>query len=133
VCTESYNDFGIYGFNLSLKVWQTACYFFMSWVSIFGRTAFEDIANVDIGSFESHCIYYFVEELSGPSNEGSCLSVFVGSGCFTDEEYIGVWVSFAGDGVSSCLSKFAPAAFSDFIGDFFEFGGGVFLCLSGLF
>ena len=130
---ESYNDFGIYDFNLSLKIRQAAYYFLRSWVAIFGGAALEYIANVDISSFEPHCIYYFVEELSGSSDEGPSLSVFVGPGSFTDEEYIGVLVPFAGDGVSSCFSKFAPAAFSDFLGDFFEFSAGVFLCLSGLF
>ena len=133
MCTESYDDFGVYDFNLSLEVREAAYDFLRSWVAVVRGATLEDIANVDISSFESHCIYYFVEELSGPSDKWSSLSVFVGSGCFPDEEYIGVWVSFAGDGVSSCLSKFAPAAFSDFIGDFFKFGGGIFLCLSGLF
>jgi len=51
VCAKGDNNFRIYDFNLSLKIWEAAYYFFRSWVAIIRGSAFEDIADVDVGSF----------------------------------------------------------------------------------
>lgn len=51
------------------------------------------------------------------------MGVFVSTGAFTDKHYASVWVSLAGDGVSSSGAEATFAASANFIGNFLKFFG----------
>lgn len=121
VGTEGNDDFGIYQFELFLKVGQAAYDLFRSRVSVAGGTAFENIADEDICSLKVASGDNVVEQFAGSANKGSALCVFVCAWSFANKYDPCVGVAFAGDGVGACLAKSALAAFSQLISDLFEF------------
>ena len=68
MCTQSYNNFGIYYLNLSLKIWQAAYYLFGGRVAIFRRAALQDIAYKNFAAFQAASCDYSAITSSSPSS-----------------------------------------------------------------
>ena len=76
-------------------------------VTIVRRAAFEYIANENFLSFKLDCFKYFIEQLSGASDEWFTLFIFISTWRFADNDYICFRISYAEYKFDSCLSKVA--------------------------
>jgi len=82
------DDFGLDEFNLFQEKRFTGFDFNGFWVPISGWTAFDDVCNVDLLARISHGFNNLSQKLSGSTDKGFALSVFIGAALFrhlTDE------------------------------------------------
>jgi hypothetical protein len=123
VSAQSHNNLGIYQLNLSLKIWQAANYLVRPRVTIARRAALQNIAYKDVTSFQAAGVDYFIQQFSGSSNERSPLSIFVGTGCFSNKEYASVRIALTRHGVGPQRPQLAFTTSVYFIGEFFKLPG----------
>jgi hypothetical protein len=70
-------------------------------IAIFGRSAFEDVADVDVLAWETGSHEEQVEQLSGPAHERPAGPVLIPSRRLADDGDIGVRMTFAEDDLGS--------------------------------
>src|SRR5580698_4314492 len=83
--TQRHNSLWLDRGDLPHQKWGTRFTLIALGSAISGRTAFHDICNVNVFAAYSHCLDHVVEELTGAAHEGLALSVFVGTGTFSNE------------------------------------------------
>lgn len=59
--------------------------------------AFENVRDVDVGALKSHRLDHLREELTRAPDKRLTLLVFIGSGRFSDEHEIGIWIAHSED------------------------------------
>src|SRR6202050_5853369 len=75
--------------------------------AIFGRAAFDDVADVAVGALPAHGFDNRRQKLSGAAHERLALFVFVAAGAFADENQRGFRIADAEDDI---LARFVPLA-----------------------
>ena len=82
-------------------------------IAIVGRSAFEDIANVDIFTLEIDRLDDLREQLSRTTDEGQALLIFVLAGSFSHEHKFSVRIAGTENDVRTFRGKLAALAISD--------------------
>ncbi len=80
--------------------------------TIFWWTAFDDIADVDVFSLQAHRFDHLRKKLSGTSDEGKALHVFIVSGTFADENEFSFGIAVAKNDRVARFVKLAARAFA---------------------
>jgi hypothetical protein len=78
--------------------------------AIFGRAAFDDVADVNVGPTETHCLDHLREKFSGAADEWFALNVFVAARAFSYEDELRFWIADAEDDLCPSLVEFATHA-----------------------
>ena len=102
------------------------------WRAVFRRTAFDDVADVDIGSLDLYAFLFrrvfdhLRQQLASAAYEGDALRIFVGAGAFADEDQRSLLIAYAEDDLVAALVQAAAAAIADVFEDLEEglTGGG---------
>src|SRR5579875_1969133 len=76
-------------------------------VAVIGGTAFDHVGDKDIRPFQVNAAEQLIEELTGRTDEGTPLLIFMEARPLTDKQDTRVWIPFTGN--SFCAS-FAKAA-----------------------
>jgi hypothetical protein len=109
--------------NLSLEIGQAAYYFVGAGVAIARGSALQYVAYEDIASLEPAGRDDLVQQLAGPADKWTSLSIFVSPRGFSDEHNAGIGISLARHGIGPRRSQAALAALTDFFNDSLQFGG----------
>ena len=89
-------------------------------IAVFRRTAFQDIADVDVFTLEIDRLDDLRQQLARAADERQALLVFVVARRFADEDELGVGIARAEDDVGALRSELAALAVADFGADGFE-------------
>src|SRR5579863_9040042 len=107
---EATNHPGLDHAELANEIGRAGCDFVLFRQAIFGRTAFHDVADVNIRTAKAHRLDHLREEFPGAADEGLALLVFVAAGTFTDENELRLRIADAEDDVGASLVEFAARA-----------------------
>jgi hypothetical protein len=91
----------------------TGCDFVWFGVAILRRATFENVADVDILTFDINGFNDLCKKLAGASDERKTLLVFVVAGSFTHEYEVRVRVAGTENDMGPRRSEFAPLAIAD--------------------
>ena len=111
---QSHDDIGVKEKQLSLKILAASRCLFSVWVTVFGRTAFHGVSNVEAAAWDSAAVFENAgEKLARFPDERTARSVFISSRPFTDNNNPAVnHRAFTEDCISSGFTKAAlPALF----------------------
>lgn len=75
--------------------------------AIFGRAAFDDIADVNVGTPEAHRLDHLREEFASAAHEWFALNVFVATGALSDEDELRFRIADAEDDLRASFVQFA--------------------------
>ena len=81
--------------------------------AIFRRTAFHDVADVDVFALQAHRFDHLRQQFSGAADERQALHVFIVAGAFADKNQLGVGIAVAKNDGVSCVVEFAARAFAE--------------------
>ena len=123
---ESDDNFGLDDGDLAHEKRGAGFSLIAFWRAIAGRAAFHDVGDVDILAADAHGFDHVVEQLSGATDEGLALCVFVGSGAFADEHQVGVRIADAEDNLlAALLVKLAAGTVAEIFANEFKRGDGI--------
>ena len=108
--TEAADDFGRDHIELADQIWRAGGDLILFGKAIFGRAAFDDVADVDVGALEAHGFDHLREKFAGAADEWLALFVFVAAGAFADEDELRFRIADTEDDVGAGLVKFAASA-----------------------
>ena len=130
---ECDDDFWFDGGNLPHEEWRTGFAFFALGSTVSGRTALDDVRDVDLLAAQAHGFDHVGEELPGASDERFALLVLVGAGGFADKHQVGLRIADAEDDLlASLLVKHAASAVAEVVANDVKGFCGVALELLGL-
>lgn len=109
------DDFGLNQLNLPLQKGMAGSYFLGLRIAITGRSAFEDIGDVNLLALQTDGAQHFVEQLPGDANERLALQVLVLPRCLTNQQPVGVVITNTEYGLGSGFTQWAGAALTDLI------------------
>jgi hypothetical protein len=110
VFPQGADDAGLYGLQLSEKIFLAAFYFLRLRISIIGRPALQDVADENIFPLQTRPLYELIEKLPGPADERSSLGVFFLARCFPYKKQFRMFASLTKDDRPPCLAEIAPSA-----------------------
>ena len=90
--------------NLAEKVADTGILLQGEGVPVLGRTAFDDVCNVYLGSVQADHGQHIIQQLAGLSHKGDALLVLVCPWPLTHQHEFGLGVPHAEDDVLPCLA-----------------------------
>src|SRR5215467_12267407 len=102
-------------FELPEQKWRTGGDFVFFGRAILRRTAFHDVANVDIFALQTHSFDHLSEKSSGAAYKGQTLRVFVGARTFSHKNQLGFGISVAEDNGLPVPMKLAASTFSQIL------------------
>jgi len=117
---EANNHFGIYDLELADEIRRTGGDFIRFGLAIFWRTAFYDVANVNIFALQAHGFNHLRQQFPRATNERDAGSVFIGAGTFAHEDEVGVGIAIGKDDVFAFFVEFAPFTIANIFADFEE-------------
>ena len=118
-------------FGLMTAIWrmrngEQVSHLVAFWRAIARRAALHDVRDVDIFAADAHGFDHVVEQLSGATDEGFALRVFVSAGAFADKHQVGVRIAYAEDNLlAALLVELAAGAVAEIFADEFERGNGI--------
>lgn len=118
--TQANNRFRFDYGKLPKEKWRTSVHFVWFRSAIFGRTALDHIADVNVVALEAHGFNHLSEQFSGATDEGQALDVFVAAGPFPDEDKLRLSAAAAENNLVALLAKTAPLAIANVFSDAFE-------------
>ena len=92
---------GLIASSCLIRIRFTGSYFLRPRIAVTGRTAFEDIAYIDISPLQSHGLDNPGQELSGAPDKRSPLDIFISAGRLADKDDFGLRIPLAKDDVGS--------------------------------
>ena len=117
---EADDYFGADGVELADQEWRAGGDFVALGEAIFGRAAFDYVADVDVFALQAHGFDHLRKKLARAADERKALNVFVVAGAFADEDQLGFGIAIAEDDFIALLVEFAARAFTQIGADFFE-------------
>lgn len=120
MCPKCNNYLGGDEFELTFQIRPAVYNFFRSRVAIFRRTAFDDIADEDFIARQPHRGDDIRQQFARPADKSQSLSVFVGSGAFTDKHQARFWISLSRYGVGAGLTENTFLTYINRCGDLFK-------------
>src|SRR5262249_37749371 len=110
-----HDHFGLDGVELTEKKRRAGGDFVGLGLTIAGRTALDHVADVHVAALEAHGFDHLREELSGASDKGQSLCVFIGSGTLTDENQLRFPTSVAEHDLVARAVQLAARAFAEVV------------------
>ena len=95
------------------KIWRAGGDFVLFRQAIFGRAAFDDVADVNVFAAQAHRFDHLREKFSGAAYERLALHVFVVAGAFADEHELRFRIAHAEDDIVARLVQFAARALAE--------------------
>ncbi len=123
-CAEDANGFGLDGHELAVEELAADFHFVGLRGTIFGRAAFDDVADVDVIAFELDAFFgggvlnHLREQLASAADEGQALLIFIGTRTFANEDERRSFVAGAKDDFVAGLAEAAAFAIADVFADF---------------
>ena len=111
-------DVDLAGRETGEQVWASSG----SGVRFCGRTALDDVGDIDLFALEAHGLDHVVEQLAAAADEGHARCVFIRARAFADEHEAGVGVAVAEDELVAAFGEGAAGAVADFFADQVESG-----------
>ncbi len=100
---------------------RAGCNFVIFREAIFGRAAFDDVADVNVGAAEAHCLDHLREQFSGAAHEGFALNILVAAGTLSNEDELRFRIPDAEDDLRTSLVQLAThAIWADICADSLE-------------
>jgi len=115
--TEADDHFGFDRIELAKQKRRTGRDFIRFGLTITGRTAFDDIADVNVGALQTHGFDHLREKFAGAADERKALGVFIGAGALADENELGFRAAVAEDDFVSRAVQLAAGAFAKVVAD----------------
>src|SRR5919106_4567134 len=103
--SNSQDDLRFKPLDLALEKRRAARHLLRPWIAVIGRTAFEDVGNKDLFSFEAERPQHGIQQLSCAPHKGLALPILISTWCFTDDEPGGLEIANAKHGLSTGLMK----------------------------
>src|SRR5882757_6319277 len=128
---ETYNRARAHGFNLSKKKRLARSDFVGFGISIFGRPAFDYVADINVAALEADAALDDIgQQLAGAADERLATRIFVGAGRLADEHELCVRIADPEDQVLAKRRELASSAIADELAQIFErrsrFEAGIF-------
>ncbi len=92
----------------------TGSYFLRPGIAVTGRTAFEDIAYIDVSPLQSHGLDNPGQKLSGASDKWSPLDIFISARRLANKDDLGLRIPLAKDDVGSDPSEGTSLTITEF-------------------
>ena len=109
---EANNDCGRDDVELAQKKRRTGADFVFFGRAIFRRTAFHDVANVNIFALQAHGFDHLRKKLSGAPDKWEALGVFISARAFSNKNEFGFGISVTEDNGVAMFMKLAARAFT---------------------
>ena len=106
--------------DLAKKEWNAFGHFVVFRISVVGRTAFDDVCDIDFGTLEAHGVNHLGKERASRADEWNALFVLFASRGFADEHQVRVGISRSEDHIASSLRQSALRAFPQAVMKLFE-------------
>src|SRR5690554_4375798 len=104
------DELGSDGLDLCVEKMPTRLDLVGPWCAVFGRAAFDDIADVDLVARVAHRLDHAIEELPGRTDKGEAGEVLFFSWALADEHELGVFSATGKHGLLASLGESARAA-----------------------
>ena len=107
---ETDDDFRVQQLHLAAQVIDARILLHAERIAVFGRTALDDIGNIDVIAPEPDDLEHVVKQLTCSSDKGNALRVLVGAGTLADEQHLRAAIAHTENDVGARFPKRALAA-----------------------
>ena len=117
-CAETHNHFRLKHIQLAKQKWRAFRYFVRLRLTISGRAALHDVADIDITTVEAHRFNHLREKFSGATDKRQSLRIFIRAWAFAHKNELCFSASIAEHNFVACLVQLAARALAKIFADF---------------
>ena len=101
--TESQDNAWLQEFDLAIQKRFATAHFLWQRIPVPGRTTFKDIGDINILALKTDRFQHGIEKLSRPPDKRLALTIFFRTGCFTNNQPVGLLIADPKNGLSAGL------------------------------